>query len=132
MDMEYISSSSTGDRVKMTLRLPLNEVIGSFNDRLLSLSAGYASFTYEVGNPQPVDLVHIGIRLNGDLIDILGTIQPRCRSERIARQWCKKLAELLPRQQFAVAIQAVVGGKIIARESIPAMRKDVIAKCVYY
>lgn len=124
--VDYLST----DRVKMTVDLPLLEIIGDFNDRLLSMSAGYASFDYEPLPSRPVDLVKIGIRLNGELIDFLGSVQPRMRAEGVARSWVKKLAELLPRQQFAVPVQAVIGSKIIARETVPAMRKDVIAKCV--
>lgn len=124
---DYLST----DRVRVTVDLPLLEIIGDFNDRLLSMSAGYASFDYEPLPPRPVDLVKIRVRLNGEPIDFLGSVQPRIRAEGVARNWVRKLAELLPRQQFAVPVQAVIGSKIIARETVPAMRKDVIAKCVF-
>lgn len=116
--------------MRLSVELPLVEIIGDFNDRLLSRSAGYASFDYEPCESKPVDLVKIGVRLNGDLVDILGTVQPKVRAEAVGRSWAKKLAKLLPNQQFPVAIQAVIGTKVIARETIAAMRKDVIAKCV--
>lgn len=106
------------------------EIVGDFNDQLLSCSAGYASFDYEPCESRAVDLVKIGVRLNGDLIDILSTVQPRVRAEAVGRTWARKLAKLLPSQQFPVAVQAVIGTKVIARETVAAMRKDVIAKCV--
>lgn len=118
------------DRVKISVILPLVEIIGDFNDRLLSMSAGYASFDYEVIEGRLVELVKVAIRLNGDLVDVLSTVQPKLRAEGVARQLVGKLVKLLPRQQFTVAIQAVIGGKVIARETLPALRKDVIAKCV--
>lgn len=123
--MEYISSN----RVRLTVELPLVEIIGDFNDRLLSVSAGYASFDYEPSEGKPVELVKVGIKLNGELVDILSTVQPRIRADAVGRTWVKKLAELLPRQQFAVAVQAVIGNRVIARDNVAAMRKDVIAKC---
>jgi elongation factor 4 len=124
--IEYLST----DRVLMTADLPLVEIIGDFNDRLLSISAGYASLDYEPAGMRSVELVKIGVRLNGDLVDILSTVQPRSRAEPVGRGWVKKLATLLPRQQFPIAVQAIIGTKVIAREDISAVRKDVIAKCV--
>lgn len=125
MDVEYLCST----RAKLSVELPLIEIIGEFNDRLLSLSAGYASLDYEPSGSRPVELVKIGIKLNGEPVDILSTVQPRERADSVGRAWVRRLAEMLPRQQFAVAIQAVVGSKVIARENVAAMRKDVIAKC---
>lgn len=124
--VEYLSA----ERIKLTVELPLVEIVSDFNDRLLSCSAGYASFDYEPGESRVVDLVKIGVRLNGDLIDILSTVQPRVRAEAVGRAWARKLAKLLPSQQFPVAVQAVIGTKVVARETVAAMRKDVIAKCV--
>lgn len=114
----------------MCVCLPLIEIIGGFNDRLLSLSAGYASLDYEPWEYARVALVKVGIRLNGDLVDILSTVQPEARAVSVGRQWAAQLAALLPQQQFAVAVQAVIGTRVIARETISARRKDVIAKCV--
>jgi GTP-binding protein LepA len=117
----------------MSAELPLVDIIGDFNNRLLSISAGYASFDYEPAGMRSVELVKIGIRLNGTPVDILSTVQPRERSLAVGRAWTKKLASLLPRQQFTIAIQAVIGPKtIIAREDISAVRKDVLAKCVNF
>lgn len=116
----------------MTVELPLVEVISDFNDRLLSISAGYASFDYEPIESRPVELLKINIRLNGDPVELLGTVQPSPRAVAIGRSWVRRLANILPRQQFAIAIQAVIGTKVIARENISAVRKDVIAKCVSF
>lgn len=125
-NLEYLSM----ERAKMVTTLPMAEVIGDFNDRLLSISAGYASFDYEAAGRRPVELVKVGVRLNGDLVDILSTVQPRCKAEAVGRQWVTRLASLLPPQQFPIAIQAIIGTRIIARDTISALRKDVIAKCV--
>lgn len=132
-DLLYIGS----DRVRIEARMPLAELIGRFNDRLLSITAGYSSLDYDLPDPaqepsmmQPVDLVKVGIQLNGEPVDILGGLQPRAKSQAFGRAWARKLASLLPAQQFQIAVQAVIGTKVIARETISALRKDVTAKCV--
>lgn len=111
--------------------MPLLELIGRFHPRLLSLTSGYASLDYyQSDSSQPVDLVLVGILLNGEPVDVLTSLQPRCKSLALGRSWAKKLASMLPRQQFPIAIQATVGGRVVARETVSAMRKDVTAKCV--
>lgn len=130
LDSDIQPLLEAGDRVKLSVILPLVEIIGDFNDRLLSISAGYASFDYEPIEGRSVELVKVAIRLNGDLVDVLSMVQPKVRADSVARQLVGRLVKLLPRQQFPVAIQALIGGKVIARETLPALRKDVIAKCV--
>lgn len=126
-ELHYISD----DRVRLEARMPLAELIGRFNDRLLSITAGYSSLDYDsTVDMRPVDLVKVGIQLNGEPVDILGGLQPRAKAQAFGRAWARKLAGLLPAQQFAIAVQAVIGTKVIARETISAMRKDVTAKCV--
>jgi len=122
----------SNDRVKITAIAPLIEIIGSFNDRILSITEGYASFDYEPEGWRPVDLVCIDINLNGEKVDFLAIVLPKSKADAVARQWVTKLADLIPKQQFAVAIQAVIGRKPIARETISALRKDVIGKCVLF
>jgi GTP-binding protein LepA len=125
--LHYISDG----RVRLEARMPLAELIGRFNDRLLSISAGYSSLDYDsTVDMRPVDLVKVGVQLNGEPVDILGGLQPRAKAQAFGRAWARKLAGLLPAQQFAIAVQAVIGTKVIARETISAMRKDVTAKCV--
>ncbi len=133
MTIEYLGV----DRIKLRAKMPLVEIIGSFNDRLMAISAGYATFDYALcedgsgsGETARVDLVKIGIRVNGDPVDVLASIQPREKAVTVGRRWTAKLAEILPRQQFVIAIQAVIGNKVVARENISALRKDVTAKCV--
>jgi GTP-binding protein LepA len=116
-------------RVILHYTLPLNEVLTNFYDRLKSLSAGYASFDYEQTGYEPGDLVKMNILLNGKPVDSLSLIIHEEKSFFIGRQIVQKLREVIPRQMFEVAIQAAIGSKIIARESISAMRKNVIAKC---
>lgn len=124
-DISYLG----GDRTKINVRMPLAEVIGRLNDRLLSITAGYGSMDYDDDGWAPVNLVKVGIRLNGEPVDVLGSLQPSEKAPSFGRHWCSKLADLLPRQQFAIAVQAVVGPRIIARETVQAVRKDVTAKC---
>jgi GTP-binding protein LepA len=119
----------TPDRVELTFEMPLAEIVFDFYDRLKSISRGYASFDYQPVDYRQSDLVKMDIRLNGEPVDALSALVHRSKAEAFGRKICKKLKDLLPRQQFVIAIQAAVGAKIIARETISAMRKDVTAKC---
>lgn len=119
----------TEDRVELSFDLPLAEIVFDFYDRLKSLSRGYASFDYQPSEYKRSDLVKLDIMLNGEPVDALSALVHKDKAAAFGRQICKKLRELLPRQQFVIAIQAAIGAKIIARETISAMRKDVTAKC---
>ncbi|HPQ21400.1 MAG TPA: translation elongation factor 4 [Saprospiraceae bacterium] len=119
----------TTERVELTFELPLAEIVFDFYDRLKSISRGYASFDYSPLDYRASNLVKLDIRLNGEPVDALSSLVHKDKAEIIGRKICAKLKELLPRQQFMIAIQASVGAKIIARETISAMRKDVTAKC---
>ncbi len=119
----------TQERVELTFELPLAEIVFDFYDRLKSISRGYSSFDYIPIDYRPSDLVKLDIRLNSEPVDALSSLVHRSKADYIGRKICKKLRELLPRQQFMIAIQASIGAKIIARETISALRKDVTAKC---
>ncbi len=118
-----------GDRAMLVYRLPLNEVVFDFYDRLKSISKGYASFDYELDGYGENDLVKLEIRVNEEPVDALAMIVHRSAAESRGRQMCERLKDLIPRQMFKIAIQAAIGGKIIARENVSALRKDVTAKC---
>jgi len=118
-----------GNRAMAIYRLPLNEVVFDFYDRLKSITRGYASFDYEMDGYSENDLVKIQILVNAEPVDALAFIAHRSQSETRGRQVCERLKDLIPRQLFKIPIQAAIGGKVIARETIAAMRKDVTAKC---
>ena len=117
------------ERVELHFELPLAEIVFDFYDRLKSISRGYAGFDYQPKDYQETDLVRMDIKLNGENVDALSALVHRSKAQQVGRGMCKKLRELLPRQQFMIAIQAAIGAKIIARETLSAMRKDVTAKC---
>ncbi|HEY5299208.1 MAG TPA: translation elongation factor 4 [Acetobacteraceae bacterium] len=123
-DLTYV-----GNRAMAVYRLPLNEVVFDFYDRLKSVSRGYASFDYQMDGYAPGDLVRISILVNNDPVDALSFIAHRALAEARGRAICGKLKELIPRQLFKIAIQAAIGGRVIARETISALSKDVTAKC---
>jgi GTP-binding protein LepA len=118
-----------GNRAMLTYRLPLNEVVFDFYDRLKSVSRGYASFDYHMEDYQEGDLVKLSILVNHEPVDALGCIVHRSAAERRGRALCLKLKDLIPPQLFQIAIQAGIGGRIVARETVRALRKDVLAKC---
>jgi len=126
---EQINLSYAGNRAMMEYRLPLNEVVFDFYDRLKSISRGYASFDYQLDEYRAGDLVKMEILVNQEPVDALAMIVPRNAAERRGRHLCERLKELIPRQMFKIAIQAALGGTIIARENVSAIRKDVTAKC---
>ena len=124
IDMQY-----EGTRIKLNYEMPLNEIIFDFFDAVKSRSRGYASFDYELLDYRESDLVKLDILLNGDICDAFSMIVHRDKAYPRGRNMCEKLKDVIPRQQFEIPIQAAIGGKVIARETVKAMRKDVLAKC---
>ncbi len=122
---EYIS----GNRMELLFDMPLGEIVIDFYDKLKSISKGYASFDWHTNGFRPSNLVKLDILLNGEQVDALSTLTHRDNALDFGRRMCEKLKELLPRQQFDIAIQAAIGAKIIARETVKQVRKDVLAKC---
>ena len=122
---EYIS----GNRVEIFYDIPLGEIVIDFYDKLKSISKGYASFDYHMNGFRPSKLIKLDILLNGEPVDALSTLTHVDNAESFGRRMCEKLKELIPRQQFDIAIQAAIGAKIIARETVKQLRKDVTAKC---
>jgi len=125
IDMQYIETT----RVMLNYVIPLNEIIYDFFDALKSRTKGYASFDYELNGYEKTELVKLDILLNGEIVDALSMIVPKERAYGKGRAIAEKLKEIIPRQLFEIPIQAAVGGKVIARETVKAMRKDVLAKC---
>ncbi len=126
---EQVELTYVGNRAMVVYRLPLNEVVYDFYDRLKSISRGYASFDYQLEGYRKGDLVKVAILVNAEPVDALSMIVIRSAAESRGRVVCQRLKELIPRQLFKIPIQAAIGGKIVARETISAMRKDVTAKC---
>ncbi len=124
IDLTYV-----GSRAMVVYRLPLNEVVFDFYDKLKSISRGYASFDYELESYEAGDIVKVAILVNGEPVDSLAFIVHRNKAEARGRSLCERLKTLIPRQLFKVAIQAAIGGKVIARETVSPLRKDVTAKC---
>ncbi|MGC6531038.1 MAG: translation elongation factor 4 [Candidatus Puniceispirillaceae bacterium] len=126
---EQIDLTYAGSRAMVVYRLPLNEVVFDFYDRLKSVTKGYASFDYQMDDYVDGDLVKVSILVNGDPVDALSMIVHKEQAETRGRAICARLKDLIPRQMFKIALQAAIGGKVIARETISALRKDVTAKC---
>lgn len=125
LKQEYVS----GNRVELHFMIPLGEIVIDFYDKLKSISKGYASFDYHVDSFRPSKLAKLDILLNGESVDALSTLTHESNAVTLGRRMCEKLKELIPRQQFDIAIQAAIGAKIVARETVKQVRKDVTAKC---
>ncbi|GAB4831628.1 hypothetical protein Ancab_040251 [Ancistrocladus abbreviatus] len=125
--LEYTFIDS--QRVFMKYRLPLREIVIDFYDELKSMTSGYASFDYEDSDYQASDLVKLDILLNGQPVDAMATIVHRLKAQRVGRELVDKLKQVIDRQMFEISIQAAIGSKVISRETISAMRKNVLAKC---
>ena len=125
LQQEYVS----GNRVELIYDMPLGEIVFDFYDKLKSISKGYASFDYHTNGFRNSKLVKLDILLNGESVDALSSLIHFDNAYNLGRRMCEKLQELIPRQQFDIAIQAAIGAKIIARETVKAVRKDVTAKC---
>ena len=119
----------TDTRVELTFDMPLGEIIFDFYDKLKSISRGYASLDYHISDYHPAKLVKLDILLNGEMVDALSSLINESHAYAFGRRMCEKLKELIPRQQFEIAIQAAIGSKIIARETVKPVRKDVTSKC---
>ena len=119
----------TSDRVELVFEMPMGEIVFDFYDKLKTISKGYASFDYHQIGYRQSDLVRLDILLNGEHVDALSSLIHRSNAYDFGKKICEKLRELIPRQQFDIAIQASIGAKVIARENVKAMRKDVTAKC---
>ena len=119
----------TAERVELIFEMPLAEVVFDFFDKLKTISRGYASLDYELLDYRESDMIKLDVMLNGDGVDALSAIVHRTKAYEWGKKLCEKLRELIPRQMFEIAIQAAIGQKIIARETVKAMRKDVLAKC---
>ena len=125
LKQEYVS----GNRVELHFMIPLGEIVIDFYDKLKSISKGYASFDYHIDSFRPSKLAKLDILLNGESVDALSTLTHESNAVTLGRKMCEKLKELIPRQQFDIAIQAAIGAKIVARETVKQLRKDVTAKC---
>ena len=125
LDQQYVS----GNRVELHFMLPLGEIVIDFYDKLKSISKGYASFDYHIDSYRPSKLAKLDILLNGEPVDALSTLTHQDNAVTLGRRMCEKLKDLIPRQQFDIAIQAAIGAKIVARETVKQVRKDVLAKC---
>ena len=125
INQQYVS----GNRMELTFMLPLGEIVIDFYDKLKSISKGYASFDYHIDSYRPSKLAKLDILLNGEPVDALSTLAHQDNAVTLGRRMCEKLKELIPRQQFDIAIQAAIGAKIVARETVKQVRKDVLAKC---
>lgn len=125
--LDESSSSPTGNRVNLVYQLPLSSIVGSFHSALKSLTSGYASFDYEESSWEASDMVKMDILINGKPVDALASVLHRSEVDREARLWTARLKEVVPRQQYEVIIQAALGSKVIARERLSPIRKDVVS-----
>ena len=125
IDQQYVS----GNRIELNFYMPLAEIVIDFYDKLKSISKGYASFDYHIDSYRPSKLAKLDILLNGEPVDALSSLIHQENAVTMGRRMCEKLKDLIPRQQFDIAIQAAIGAKIIARETVKQVRKDVLAKC---